>query len=124
MYRETLIFTYLPFCKGVERYQIFGLAIVSATKHDYCFDIMYINHNATTQSCKYGCHFLNLFFREVITTNLDSLVKLPMEMHVLDDSSKDPTNTNRNIIFISKANLLICLKLLRSKKLWIMHGGW
>ena len=37
-------------------------------------------------------------------------MELPVEMHILDHSSKYSTNTNRNIIFISETNLLICLK--------------
>lgn len=109
---ETLLFTYLPFCQGIDRYQTFGLAVISSTKHDDCFNIMYVNHNTTTQSCKHSCHFLDFLFGEVIATNLYSLMKLPVHMHILHNSSKNPTNTNRNIIFISEANLFKSLKLL------------
>lgn len=107
-----LIFTHLPFRKGIERYQILRLTVISSTKHDDCFCIMYIYHYTTTQPCKHSCHFLDFLLREIITTNLYGLVKLPVHVHILDNSSKDPTNTNRNIVFISEANLLKSLKLL------------
>lgn len=114
-------FTYLPFGKSIDGNQIFWLAIISSTEHDNCFHIVYVNDNSTTQSRKHGCHFLYLFFGEVITTNLHCLMKFPVEMHILDNSSKDPTDSNGNIIFVPESNLFKCLKLLRGQKLGIMH---
>lgn len=51
--RNIAMQAYLPLCKGVNRYQIFGLAIISAAEHNDCFHIMNIYHNSTTQSCKH-----------------------------------------------------------------------
>ena len=124
MIKDKKKITHLPFCKGVDRYQILWLPIVSASEHDNSFHVMYVDNNTTTQSRNHGGHLLNFFLGEVITTNLHSLMKLPMQMHILDNSSKDSTDTYRNIIFISETNLLICLELLRSQKLRIMSWGW
>ena len=63
-----------------------------------CFSIGNINHNTTTQSCQ-GCyHFLILFLWKVITTKLYFVMEFPAHMHVLDNPSKDSTNSNRDIL--------------------------
>jgi hypothetical protein len=38
--KECELKSYLPLCKGVKRYQIFRLAIISTTEHNDCFHIM------------------------------------------------------------------------------------
>lgn len=110
----------LPLREGIDGYQILGLSIISASEHDNGFHIVYIYDNTSTQSCEHGRHLLNLFLGEVITTDLDCFMEFPVHVHVLNNSSKDTTNTNRNIVLISEADFLECLQLLGSQQLRVV----
>ena len=85
---------------------------------------MYINDYPAAKSRYHGGHLFDLFLWEVIAANLHRLMKLPVHMHVLDHSSKDSTNTNRDVVFILETDFLERLDLLRCEKLRIMNRGW
>ena len=85
---------------------------------------MYVYDNPTAQPRYHGRHLFNLLLWKVIAANLHRLMKLPVHMHVLDHSSKDSTNTNRDVVFILETDFLERLDLLRCEKLRIMNRGW
>lgn len=114
---------HLPLRKSVDGDQILRLPVVPPPEHDDRLHIMDVHNDAAAQPRQHGRHVLDFLLWEVIAADLHGLMELPMEMHVLDDSAEDPSDSHRDVIPVPEADLPVRLELLWRQQLWIMAGG-
>ena len=114
-------FSYLLLWKCIRRWHHLWLHIVLPPIKDNCIIGFNINDCAFAEPCQFLSILVNLARPTRLANHLHGLMILPMEVHVENHTTKNPSPPNRNIILLLLPSSLEIKLLLLSKNLRVMN---